>query len=288
MAGPWPSKPARTGSIPAGRSIRSNRSVLCLYFAENRPSSRSWPKSSPFPRPSAPPLREAIPADLSSDAVDALRDAFARLAHEQPDALAPILAVAFADATADLPKAMADRLARESAATLLPLLPLLPLLHKLCAFFLFDILPGLKAGDSYGAQAWHGAAPASLRLAPASDHPCVATAMPSRSCRRGTTTRSRRRRTCPERSSASSSSEAQQGQQTKNCRDPLRGGAASPQRQQTTYLFRLLSIRAFPRPPTVGSTTCPFSRTPSPSVSLRACLTSSGSGLSSSTPKASG
>jgi hypothetical protein len=43
------------------------------------------------------------------------------VAHEHPDALAPLLPVAFADATSDRPKDLADRLARESAA-ILPLL----------------------------------------------------------------------------------------------------------------------------------------------------------------------
>jgi len=55
------------------------------------------------------------------NAGDALRDALAEIVRTQPDALAPLLAVAFADATADVPQDLADRLARESAATL-PLL----------------------------------------------------------------------------------------------------------------------------------------------------------------------
>jgi len=72
-----------------------------------------------------PSCRRPLPEEAASaetpDAGDALRDALAEIVRTQPDALAPLLAVAFADATADLPKDVADRLARESAATL-PLL----------------------------------------------------------------------------------------------------------------------------------------------------------------------
>jgi hypothetical protein len=66
------------------------------------------------------PSKEHGPVE-TPDAGNALRDALAEIVRTQPDALAPLLAVAFADATADVPKDVADRLARESAATL-PLL----------------------------------------------------------------------------------------------------------------------------------------------------------------------
>ena len=73
-----------------------------------------------FPSSRLPPSEDVLPDD-APDASDALRDALAEIVRVQPDALPPLLAVAFADATADLPKDVADRLARESAATL-PLL----------------------------------------------------------------------------------------------------------------------------------------------------------------------
>ena len=42
-----------------------------------------------------------------------------------------------------------------------------PRAAEVCAVRTVDILPGLKSGDSYGAQARHRAAPESLRWVPA-------------------------------------------------------------------------------------------------------------------------
>lgn len=72
-----------------------------------------------------PPCRQLSSEETSqiagSDVGRALRDVLAEIVRTQPDALPSLLVVAFVDATADLPKDVADRLARESAATL-PLL----------------------------------------------------------------------------------------------------------------------------------------------------------------------
>ena len=229
-----------------------------------------------FPSPQCTSLREAVSTDLSSDTLDALRDALARLAHEQPDAFAPILAVAFADATADLPKAMADRLARESAATLLPLL------HKLRAFFLcpeaapeaaIPITPAPPATPLSGFYRRRGlSGPQRCPLGPT-----AATPQPDLSDG-GHVLNDLRRPACLVPS--------------KDNRQRAAGiRSAEARRPRSANKRHISSVLRGPElsrdPPIVGSATCPFSRTPSPSVSLRVRRTSSGSGPPSSTPKAS-